>query len=503
MLRRSMLEQELKLSVEGAFVPTFPVEDSDVAGVDELSSLDLRATYFDTPDLRLARNGVTLRYRTGEEAGPRWTLKLPVGDGIAAGRDELNFDGGSRQVPAGAHDLVRAFARAEALVPVARLRTRRLRWLLRGLDGAELAELVDDRVSVLERGRVVGRFRELEIEGRDIGTGALQRIAGVLARDGGARAEQRPKLVRALGVRAAAPPDVPAPAAGGPKGPAGDAARAAIAAGVRRMILNDPRTRLGEVEPLHQMRVGTRRLRSDLRTFRPLLDAEWAESLREELKWLGGSLGRVRDLDVLLERLLQEGADLAPELDPLVTELEQRRAEARSAVLTDLASERYIALLERLVEAARDPRLSARAQIPGQEALPPLASRAWRRLAAPGRALGPESPVEDFHRVRVLAKRARYAAEAVAPALGKARGRQASRFARRAAGVQDVLGELQDSAVASEVIEEHTRAHPREGALNLAAGRMLERESRVGAAARARFPRAWRRLDRRKRRSWI
>ena len=56
--------------------------------------------------------------------------------------------------------------------------------------------------------------------------------------------------------------------------------RAAIAAGVRRMILNDPRTRLGEVEPLHQMRVGTRRLRSDLRTFRPLLDRDWAESLR-------------------------------------------------------------------------------------------------------------------------------------------------------------------------------------------------------------------------------
>ena len=36
------------------------------------------------------------------------------------------------------------------------------------------------------------------------------------------------------------------------------------------MILNDARTRLGEVEPLHQMRVGTRRLRSDLRTFRDL-----------------------------------------------------------------------------------------------------------------------------------------------------------------------------------------------------------------------------------------
>ena len=61
-----MLEQELKLSIEGAFAPKFPPGRSDVAGVDELPSLDLRATYHDTPDLRLARNGVTLRYRSGE-----------------------------------------------------------------------------------------------------------------------------------------------------------------------------------------------------------------------------------------------------------------------------------------------------------------------------------------------------------------------------------------------------------------------------------------------------
>ena len=193
---------------------------------------------------------------------------------------------------------------------MARLRTQRRRWLLRDADGGELAELVDDRVSVMERGRVAERFRELEIEGRGVGRRALERIAGVLTSNGAAPAEQTPKLVRALGERAEAPPDVAAAEAPRPRDPAAHAVRAAIAAGVRRMILNDPRTRLGEVEPLHQMRVGTRRLRSDLRTFRPLLDRDWAESLRAELKWLGGSLGAVRDLDVLLERLRREGEDL-------------------------------------------------------------------------------------------------------------------------------------------------------------------------------------------------
>jgi CHAD domain-containing protein len=498
-----MLEQELKLSVEGAFAPTFPPGRSDVAGVDELPPLDLRATYHDTPDLRLARNGVTLRCRSGEEGGPAWTLKLPVGDGIAEGRDELHFEGGARQVPEGAQDLVRALVRSEALGPVARLRTQRRRWLLRDAEGGELAELVDDHVSVMERNRVAARFRELEIEGRGVGRRALERIAGVLTSNGAARAEQTPKLVRALGERASAPPDVAPAEAPRPRDPAAHAVRAAIAAGVRRMILNDPRTRLGEVEPLHQMRVGTRRLRSDLRTFRPLLDRDWAESLRAELKWLGGSLGAVRDLDVLLERLRREGEDLLPRLGPLFGELERRRDEARAALLEDLRSARYGELLDRLVEAARDPRLSDHAQRPSREVLPALAARSWRKLNKAAKVLNDDSSDEELHRVRVLTKRARYAAEAVAPALASKHGRQARRFAGRAADLQDVLGELQDSVVAAQTIQDFALDQPHDGPLNLAIGRMLERENRRRDAARGAFGQMWRRLSRKKLRFWL
>ena len=185
----------------------------------------------------------------------------------------------------------------------------------------------------MERGRVAERFREVEIEGRGVGRRALERIAGVLTGNGAAPAEQTPKLVRALGERAEAPPDIAEAETPRPRDPAAHAVRAAIAAGVRRMILNDPRTRLGEVEPLHQMRVGTRRLRSDLRTFRPLLDKDWAESLRAELKWLGSSLGAVRDLDVLLERLRREGDDLSPRLHAAArgTREPPRRSACRAA----------------------------------------------------------------------------------------------------------------------------------------------------------------------------
>jgi CHAD domain-containing protein len=279
--------------------------------------------------------------------------------------------------------------------------------------------------------------------------------------------------------------------------------QAAIANGVRRVILNDSRTRLGEMEPLHQMRVGTRRLRSDLRTFGPLLDKEWAESLRKELGWLGGSLGAVRDLDVLIERLRREGADLGRRLDGLLATLERRRRRARTALLADLASPRYVELLDRLVDAANEPKLIERAQRPAATTLPPLVARSWRKLARAGRSLGPDSPDAELHRVRVLAKRARYAAEAVAPALRGDARRGATSFARRAAKVQDVLGELQDSVVAAETIEAFAAGRSGDASLALAAGRMLERESRARSAARAAFPRAWRKLDRPQRRRWM
>jgi inorganic triphosphatase YgiF len=500
-----MLETELKLAVEGSFAPRLAPERAGVAGIEELSPLDLRATYYDTPDLRLARLGITLRHRTGEAGKPAWTLKLPDSPGDSTSREEVEFDGPGNVIPDEAEDLVAAFVRTTALTPVARLRTRRRRWLLRGEDGAEVAEVVDDRVSVLQRGRVVERFREVEIEGKGIKAKGVRRIADAITDNGAAASDapQVPKLVRALGPVAKAPPEVVSPDRLKPSEPAGRTVRAAIARGVERIMLNDPRARLGEVEPLHQMRVGARRLRSDLRTFRPLIDRRWADELREELRWLGQVLGDVRDLDVLIERLHEDAADLEPELGPLFGALEERRSQARQSLLTALRTARYVELLDRLVEAVESPELTPAADVPAAEALPPLVKKSWKKLRKKGRKLGAKSNDEDYHRVRVLAKRARYGAEAIAPAIGTKRGDGATKFAKRAAHLQDVLGDLQDSVVARRTIFDVAGDNRRSGMFCLAAGRLIEREIMKGRERRGRFPKAWRRLDRKKRLSWM
>jgi CHAD domain-containing protein len=250
------------------------------------------------------------------------------------------------------------------------------------------------------------------------------------------------------------------------------------------------------------MRVGTRRLRSDLRTFASLLDAGWVQELRSELRWLANALGPVRDLDVMQARLRATGADVE-RLEPLFGHLNEQHLVARAGLLNALRSSRYIELLDRLVVAAQSPELTAAAWTPCAEALPPLAERAWERLAPKGRSITADSEDAQLHEVRILAKRSRYAAEAIGPALGPKRARAAKRFASLAADLQDVLGELQDSVVARELLEDVASARTGDGPFNLGIGRLLGREERAGEEARAAFGPAWRKLDRPKRRRWL
>src|SRR5213079_3391342 len=107
-----MIERELKLSVPPRFHPPDLNGVLDGVAAVALEPLTLRATYYDTRDLRLIRWGCTLRYRSSEG----WTLKLPSRSGSELlARPELRFDGSPRQPPAPALELVRAYTRTEPL----------------------------------------------------------------------------------------------------------------------------------------------------------------------------------------------------------------------------------------------------------------------------------------------------------------------------------------------------------------------------------------------------
>ena len=500
-----MPEVELKLAVHGPFdVPELSSVDG-VAEVAEARPQHLRATYYDTEDLRLARNGITLRYRSGEEPGATWTVKLPV-DGVSSKvsrREEINVTGGASTVPRAAADLVTAFARSAPLAPITRIHTRRNRWNLITGEGVVGTELVDDEVSITEGSRVVARFRELEIEDKGAGEDTLEKVGDALRAAGAMSGDQTPKAVRALGARATAAPDVVPPKKISPKEPAGHAVGASLATGTLRLMLNDPHTRLGDEDAVHQMRVAARRMRSDLRTFGPLVEAGWAEALVAELKWVADALGEVRDLDVMQGRLRKAGGGMEDSLGPLFESMDVKHDVARDRLIEALRSSRYTDLLDGLVEAGHSPVLTEAAAEPCAEALPRLVKEAWRKLARRARSLRPGDPNEDFHRVRILAKRARYAAEAVAPSLGKKVGKQAQSFASDCADVQDVLGTLQDAVVSAGMVRHLATEHATDGSFNLALGRLLERQDHNAREARQRFPKVWGSLDKTKNLSWL
>jgi CHAD domain-containing protein len=492
-----MLEREVKLAV----TPGFRLPDlDDVAAAVETTPVDerrLETVYYDTPDLRLARWDCNLRLRQGEG----WTLKLPTTiQGPALTRRELEFPGSAGRPPEAAVALVIAYVRRSTLVPVASLSTLRRRVQLKNREGAVLAEVVDDDVSVIQGLRVQHRFREVEVELRDpSGERLLDPILARLRGAGAGNEDQASKLVRALGARATAAPEVdPIPVF--PTSTAGELVRHVIAVSVASLMRHDPGVRLGDdPEDVHRARVATRRLRSQLRTFRSMLDLEWANALREDLRWLGAGLGSVRDRQVMSQRLRGRTTALieddAPVVAALADELQAESEEARGRLVLDMRSDRYIDLIDRLVEASRAPALTAAAHEPAATAVPALAGRDWKRLRK-GVSQLPESPADaDLHQIRILAKRVRYAGEAAAPVVGKI----ATQFADAAAALQDVLGDHQDSVTAQRWL----RAAGQQGQRGFVAGELCALELEAAAHDRAQWPSIWKKVDRKRLRRWM
>ncbi len=500
-------EIEHKFRVHSPFrLPAF----TDLAvSVHEVGTVTLGSTYFDTHDLRLAREGITLRRRTGG-TDEGWHLKLPVADAAAGVRDEY-------QVPLAAADpdrapdllidLVLAIVRTDPIEPVASLRTERTIRLLTDEAGNTVAELVDDSVQVVEPGRdVAARFRELELEERAAATSELVgRISQLLISAGANGGEFVSKAVRALGPAATTPPEVPELDPPGPGEPARLAVTAYLSRFTRGLRAADLGVRRDIDDSVHKLRVAARRLRSGLRVFRPLLDREWADALRADLSWVASGLGRYRDTEVLLSRL-EPGRPMAaePGRQVLRSRLTERMADARADALQILRSERYLDLHARLVDACAAPVTTPGAELPSAKVLPPLVAKAWRRFSHGAEELLREEQAtthgasdESWHAVRIAAKRVRYAAEAVVPVLGP----DAAAFAKAMSEVTAVLGDHQDAAHAAAVAEQV--AATADPPLAFALGVLCGVERAHVTSARADFATLWPKVSKEKLRQWF
>jgi CHAD domain-containing protein len=309
------------------------------------------------------------------------------------------------------------------------------------------------------------------------------------------------KHIRALGPAAEQPPELNPPETLPPDARAADVITRALALSVVRLIRHDAGVRLGgDPEDVHQARVATRRLRSDLRTFGQLLEPEWRDGLREEMKGLADLLGAVRDADVMLERLrrpLAGDRDRLRRARPLLSRVTGRRKRARAHLLQAMRSSQYVDLLEHLVASAQAPALLPAAEQPAIEVLPPRAAAAWAKLRAQVSGLGDKPADDELHAIRIAAKRARYAAEAVAPVVG----RRAEDFASAVAKLQTVLGDFHDAVVLRDWLREVAKELRPEAAF--VAGELAEMERELADECRDRWGHEWRKVNRKRLTGWM
>ena len=483
------MERELKLEVPDGFsLARLPRElDGYVASPAQFRRL--HTVYYDTRDLRLTRWGCSLRYRRDEG----WTLKLPVPDASKTLiREEHVFEGSDAEIPAAALDLATAYIRGAEVVRIAELRTLRSSRELHDGTGEDLAEVVEDDVRVVDGTHVTRHFHQIEIELADSAdASAIDSISRVLRSEGAGPPNPIPKNVLAIGDGAAEPellvPEI------GPDSTAGDVVRAAFAKSVELFIRSDAKLRLSDdAEIVHHARVAIRRLRSDLRSFGPLLEEQWACALRDKLSWLQDALSAVRDNDVLASRLKELAGQLSPSdfarAAPILDSLRKSRDEAHEQARKTLHDEAYVQLLNEIVEAARQPRLVEMAAQPASAVLSSLINYPYKRTRKAVRRAGQSPSDRDLHKIRIRAKYLRYAAEAFSPVAGRA----AQDVACKAEELQTILGDQHDGVVAVARLRGFTA--PVKSLF--AAGELAMLAQQFSLAAQSRWRKAWRRLRR-------
>lgn len=437
--------------------------------------------WLDTADGRLAELGQALE---GPRKGPRRHLQVlpPPGFALPGAAPLLLGEYGPDQAPGAAH--------GEVLLPLAAFEGRRMeaesgpvRLVLRhGNLRCVAAEAPVARL--LLSGPAAEVLSLTEALAQDLPL--LPAIAGLAETARALSRQERPRP-RRLG-----PPDLH------DSGTVEEALSLAIAHLAEVMVVQAARVRREDgPEGVHQCRVATRRLRSCLKQFRPVLDGTELRALDAMLRDFAGAMGDARDLDVFLMDL---GADLAAAAGPGERRLEAllRTAKGRR----EAAYAKLRAMLEgpefrRLVWFAT--RLALLRQW-GSEARPEAATplhafavttlaHRWKRLRKKGRDI--ESLGADaLHEIRLEAKRMRYAAELFAPLWP---GKAARRFVRRLSRVQDALGIANDTHVARTLVAGlGGRGGAGPWAVGLAEGFALAR----GAGVREKALKSWARLQR-------
>jgi inorganic triphosphatase YgiF len=414
-------------------------------------------------------------------AGERHVQTLKGGGGAVAGmhrRTEVEAEIGSetpdlelfsKQLREALPDLAdRLDGRQLAADPVFVNRTKRTTWMLALPDGSHVECALD--VGELQHGERTTQVHELELEVKNGDPACLYELARRVHEATPVRIENVSKAERgyALATDDRAHAVKAAPVSLRRKTTLGEALGEILLNCLQQMQANERGVQAGDVESLHQMRVGLRRLRAALAMVEDAV--QLPEPMTADIEWLAGELGDARNWDVFLASVLP-GLPLADDQKPALArveaaareEAERHRARVRSAV----GSPRYTTLLLALggwvagkgwqhTTLPADPLEQKIAK-----AAPRLVQHASARVRKRARGYDLKRP-ECLHKVRIAAKKERYAREFFA---ALSHDRRAEKRHDLLSGMQDELGEINDAFVARQLVGQLRDRVPQEAGL--------------------------------------
>jgi triphosphatase len=421
---------------------------------------ELTSTYFDTAKGSLRRAGMALRVRRSDGAFTQ-TLK-DGGDGVfSRGEWETRLEGPNPDVGVLKHTpAARILAKAGRLAPICVVAVRRR--VADVAEGDSQIEIAFDEGVARARGEEAP-FAELELElkrGPQWGLLALARriaTAGDFTLSFTTKAERGHALARPP--RTFAKKFAPPPLA--PEMDTGRAFQRIALACLKQVAANAERLRhRASPEVIHQLRVGLRRLRSLITSFKKVAADARLPAIKAELKWLTAELDAARNLDVLLHgdyrAAVAEKAD-AEGLKGLGARLRGARRMAYARAGAAVENERFRRLLVDLLIwietgpwTASEPMAHERERPIARFAARELEKRTGK-IARRGKHLRELAP-HARHKLRIEAKKLRYAADVFAGLFGHAKRSKA--FVEALKDVQDTLGELNDIVVGERLAHE-------------------------------------------------
>jgi triphosphatase len=478
-MKLSSAETELKLALSplvAESVFSVPALKQHRAG--GRKSQRLVTTYYETPEMDLARRGFSLRIRQANNKRIQ-TVKSVGDSGVAHSRGEWEWPVESakpdlrllKQAP---------IAKLLAGVPENRLEPAVVTDVVRTTPSLELdGDVVEAALDLgsIKAGKAKEDIRELELELREGKPASLYRLALELNSSVPFDIEVESKAARGFRLKEGSPPrpSKPSEMSLNSDDPAVEVLRAIVEETLGHLLANQPAALAGDPEGVHQVRVAVRRVRSALQLFSPHLESYARRLFEDGLRYAGQTIGEARDWDVFCDEILPqvsqnpEARKLAEMMKPPT---DARRAAAHQTCVRQLQDPTFRALVLGLaawVEEGREDsdRVGDKVLKRGiidvaGDLLDRLDAKATKR----GRAVHPDASAEELHPLRKSLKKLRYSVEFLQSIFPP---KKAKRFLRHLKELQEALGDINDAAMATRLAEGLAGEKPLELAPSVAA----------------------------------